>query len=468
MKKIRSRICLYMLLHVIIILVVIWLLQVTFLQPLYEHYKAEDVKKIQAQMVNSFREYDADEAYRTIWEMAQENEMYVSIHNSALEPVMTPFMFNSISKFDARFIGPMLNNYQIFLERAVEEMERKDTGDYVYLGEKGEPFIVVVSKIDASNGTFYILSRAPLEPVKATADIIKRNYLMILFIGFFISVLFAFLLSEHISKPIHELSKGAKAVAGGDLTYSVPEENSNSEVSVLIKDFNQMTKELSKVDKIRKDLIANVSHELKTPLTLIKGYAETIKDLTGDNPEKREAQLDVIVDEADRLTFLINDMLDLSKLQAEAVSFNKEEFDLSDVVAKICGRYEYFKDKGYEITVDIEPDVFITADAVKIEQVLVNLMDNAINHSGENPEICVKLSGGPMPRLEISNTGEVISDEDIKYIWDRFYHIDKSGKRRKTGTGIGLSIVREILEIHKFRYGVMSNEEKTTFWVEFN
>ncbi len=468
MKRIRSRVCFYMLLHVIIILVLIWLLQVTFLQQLYEHYKAEDVKKIQVEMVDSFTELDTDEAYKAIWEMAQENEMYVSIYNSDREPIMTPFMFNSISKFDARFIGPMLSNYQTFLDRAVEEMNRKDTGDYVYLGEKGEPFIVVVSKISANNGTFYILSRAPLEPVKATTDIIKRNYLMILFIGFFISVLFAFLLAEHISKPIHELSKGAKAVAGGDLNYAVPEEKNNSEVSVLIRDFNQMTKELSKVDKIRKDLIANVSHELKTPLTLIKGYAETIKDLTGDNPEKREAQLDIIVDEADRLTLLISDMLDLSKLQAEAVSFNKEKFDLSDTLKKICERYEIFEDKGYSINTDIESLVFITADAGKIEQVLLNLMDNAINHSDECAEISVKLAGGQTPRLEISNKGEAIPEEDIKYIWERFYHVDKSGKRRVTGTGIGLSIVREILEIHGFKYGVLSNEEKTTFWVEFN
>lgn len=453
-----------MLLHISIILVLIWLLQVTFLQPLYEYYKAQDVKRIQQQMVRNFNYKDVDEAYRSIWEIAQENEMYVAIYNENREPVMTPFMFTDISISDARFIGPLLNNYQTFLNRAVDEMQRKDSGNYVYYGKKGDPFIVVVSEISAKDGTYYILSRAPLEPVKATGDIIKRNYLMILIFGFFISILFAFLLSEHISKPIHALSKGAKAVAGGDLNYVVPEDENDSEVSVLIRDFNQMTKELSKVDKIRKDVIANVSHELRTPLTLIKGYAETIRDLTGDNAEKRERQLDVIVDETDRLSLLIGDMLDLSRLQADAVTFDKQQFNLSDMMQRICKRYDYFKDKGYTIKTEIQPDVYITADEGRIEQVLLNLIDNAINHSGEQAEITIKLIDGAEPEVRVVNTGEQIPEEDIKYIWDRFYHIDKSGKRRVTGTGIGLSIVKEILEIHKFPYGVLSNENTTTFW----
>lgn len=464
MKKIRSKVCFYMLLHISIILLLIWLLQVTFLQPLYEHYKAQDVKKIQQQMVNNFNYKDVDEAYRSIWEIAQENEMYVAIYNSECEPVMTPFLFNEMGIHETRFIGPLLNNYQTFLNRAVDEMQRKSSGDYVYYSKKGDPFILVVSEISAKDGTYYILSRAPLEPVKATGDIIKRNYLMILIIGFFISILFAFLLSEHISKPIHALSKGAKAVAGGNFNYIVPEEKNDSEVSVLIRDFNQMTKELSKVDRIRKDLIANVSHELRTPLTLIKGYAETIRDLTGDNAEKREKQLDVIVDETDRLSLLIGDMLDLSRLQAEAVTFTKQQFNLSDTLERICKRYEYFKEKGYTFKTEIEPEVYVTADEGRIEQVLLNLIDNAINHSGDQAEITIKLLDRQEPEVQIVNTGEQISEEDIKYIWDRFYHIDKSGKRRVTGTGIGLSIVKEILEIHKFPYGVLSNEQETTFW----
>ena len=468
MKKIRSKLWGYMLLLVLVILIVVWLLQVTFLQEFYEHYKAEDVKKIQAEMVNQFNQKDVKTAYKSILEIAHQNEMYVSIYNSDKVAVMTPFMYSNLSLNDIRFFAPMLENYQTILNKAIHHMEREKSNDYVYYGNEDEregSFVVVVSTIRATDGKYYILSRTPLAPVKATTDIIKRNYMMVLIIGFIFSAFMAFLVAEYISRPIHALSKGAKAVAGGDLNYRVPENaGDDTEVGVLIRDFNNMTKEISKVDQLRRDLVANVSHELRTPLTMIKGYAETIRDITGENKEKREQQLDIIVDETDRLTELIGAVLDLSQLQAGKTNFKTELINFSDTVEKVSRQYEYFKDKGYLITTEIDDNVMVTGDEERLEQVLYNLIDNAINHSGDEKKIHIKLRGGAEPRVDIINSGEPISGDDIKYIWERFYHTDKSGKRRVTGTGIGLSIVREILEIHGFRYGVVSDDKGTDFW----
>ena len=156
--------------------------------------------------------------------------------------------------------------------------------------------------------------------------------------------------------------------------------------------------------------------------------------------------------------------MDLSQLQAGKVSFKKDTINFSETVTNVFRGYEYFVDKGYTITSDIAENVMITGDNDRLEQVLHNLIDNAINHSGEEGEVHVSLTGGTEPVFSVKNSGEPIDEEDIKYIWERFYHTDKNGKRRTTGTGIGLSIVREILEIHGFSYGVTSNENGTVFW----
>ena len=470
MKKIKSKIWMYMLLLVFLILVVVWLLQVTFLQQFYEHYKATDVKRIQAEMVMQLsKAEDVGTAYKSIIDMAQENEMYVAIYDSNCNTVMTPFMFSDIPFRDVRMISPMLQDYKEIVQTAVNEMNRTRSANYVYYGEesrRGESYVGVVSKIIANDGEFYIFSRAPLAPVKATTDIVKRNYMMVLVIGFLISTIMAFLLAGYLSRPINALSKGAKAVASGKLDYEIPEiTGDDSEIGVLIKDFNHMTKELSKVDQLKKDLIANVSHELRTPLTMIKGYAETIRDITGEKKEKREQQLGIIVDETDRLTELISAILDLSQLQAGKVELKNEAINFSNTVEKVAMGYQYFEDKGHVIETEIAENVMITGDNDRLEQVLHNLIDNAINHSGEEKRVRISLTGGTNPVFSVQNSGEPIDSEDIKYIWERFYHTDKEGKRRTTGTGIGLSIVREILEIHGYEYGVTSNEEEgTKFW----
>ena len=241
---------------------------------------------------------------------------------------------------------------------------------------------------------------------------------------------------------------------------------SEDEMGQLVDDFNNMTAELSKVDSIRKDLIANVSHELRTPLTMIKGYAETLRDLTINNPEKREKQLNIIVDESDRLSDLITNMLDLSKLQAGKTVLERADFDMSYMLNKLLKRYDIFKDKGYEFNISIADGVTVNGDYGRIEQVICNLIDNAVNHSVDSKKIDIDF--GMNGIFRVRNFGDVIEPEDIKHIWDRYYKIDKTGNRRVTGTGIGLSIVKEILNLHGFKYGVTSDEQNgTIFTVEF-
>ena len=467
MQKIRNKIFFFTIMLVVSILLIMYLVQVPFLETAYQHNKAKDVRNIQVEMVQKFNQMDIESAYRAIWEIARENELYIAIYDENRREVMSPFSFAQKGNIPFAYDPSLTEDYRYILNQAANSLEQSGKNTYVHYSDDGEE-LVMVSRIYASDGIFYFLTRSPLVPVKATSDIIKRNFLWVLLISFAFACIVAFILAQHISKPVRALSKGAKAVASGDLAYRVPEMKNNSEMANLIRDFNGMITELSKVDALRKDLVANVSHELRTPLTMIKGYAETVRDLTGDNPEKRNKQLDIIVEESDRLTELITDLLDLSRMQNGQVEFETEQFNFSETVKNIAERYACFRDRGYRIDVTVADNVFVSGDENRLEQVVYNLMDNAINHSGEAQHVAVILTGGEKPRFSVINSGSAISKEDIRYIWDRFYHVDKSGKRRVTGTGIGLSLVREILMHHKYLYGVNSMQGRTEFWFEPN
>lgn len=205
--------------------------------------------------------------------------------------------------------------------------------------------------------------------------------------------------------------------------------------------------------------MANVSHDLKTPLTMIKAYAEMARDLNCDNKEKREKNLNIIIEETDRLTILVNDILMLSKMQSEIESLKIEEFDLIELINNIIKRYDIFKEsEGYTFKFNHQDKkIIISADKKKIEQVIYNLINNAINYTGEDNLVTINIANNNKDILvEITDTGKGIKEEEIKYIWDKYYKNKKKHKRNLIGTGLGLSIVKKILEEHNYEYGVKS------------
>lgn len=214
--------------------------------------------------------------------------------------------------------------------------------------------------------------------------------------------------------------------------------------------------------------MANVSHDLKTPLTMIKGYAEMIRDLNSDNIEKRNDNLNVIIEESERLNVLVEDLLTLSKIQANKDTIVKEKFDLIEMINSIVKRYAIYKDtEGYKFEINAPKEVIIDADKKKLEQVIYNLINNAINYTGKDKRIIINVIVDDKVKVEIKDTGKGISEEDLPHIWEKYYHSKKKHKRNVIGTGIGLSIVKTILESHGFKYGVESKKNKgTTFYFE--
>ena len=220
----------------------------------------------------------------------------------------------------------------------------------------------------------------------------------------------------------------------------------------------------AKNEELRANLLRTISHDLRTPLTMITAYSEIMRDLPGENTAEN---VQVIVDETTRLTALVNDMLDLSKIQAGSDSIHAEEFNLTESINTILMRYaKLIENDGYRIDFFYEDDVFIEADEMKMSQVIYNLINNAINYTGEDKRVTIRqtVQDGQVT-ISITDTGKGIAEKELSYIWERYYKVDKTHKRSAVGTGLGLSIVKGILEMHHADYGVKSKPGKgSTFY----
>ncbi|MDO5085663.1 MAG: HAMP domain-containing sensor histidine kinase, partial [Erysipelotrichaceae bacterium] len=234
-----------------------------------------------------------------------------------------------------------------------------------------------------------------------------------------------------------------------------------SEVNELANTLNDAKDKLSKIDELRRDLIANVSHDLKTPLTMIKAYAEMILDISGDKKEKREEHLNVIIKE----------MQELSKMQAGYIVLNKYNFDLSSKVLEVMHLFDVMiHEKSFEVELNVQPDVFVYADEVKIGQVIYNFISNAFKNSDDHTKVTINLAANEdFTRFEVVDQGSGIKEEDLPYIWDRYYKIEKKFIRNHQGTGLGLAIVKAILDAHNIAYGVESEYGKgSIFYFEIS
>ena len=293
-------------------------------------------------------------------------------------------------------------------------------------------------------------------------------------LGIFVLIL-TFALSSAVAgwviTPITEMTKKARKLAQGNFSVDFHGNDYGTEMVQLADSLNFARDELSKTDRMQKELIANVSHDFKTPLTMIKGYASMIKEISGNNPEKRNKHAQIIIDEADRLASLVSDVLDLSKISAGITQLDIKKIDVSQYLQEILERFSYLKDtQGYCFIVDVEEGLETEADEGKIGQALYNLIGNAVNYTGEDKTVYITLKREDEEnfRFAVKDTGTGIKPEEIDGIWDRYYRSTENHKRPVQGTGLGLSIVKTVLVRHGFSFGVESEVGKgSTFFVVF-
>ena len=447
-SSLKSHIWLYLIIFTLIIILFLWLFQVIFINKYYELSKTDQIKKTTLEII---RNYDDDE--ELLDKISYEDNVCIEIVKNR----MTIYSSNESNR------GCLISNYQYkndFYDSNVNEKTYKlinpmfDTKTLIYAKKYNDDIVIFVN--------------ASLEPLDNTISILSNQLIIVTIIVSILAFIIGYFISKKISKPIENMNEKALKLANGNYDFKFDESSKISEIDTLANTLNYAKKELEHTDELRRDLLANVSHDLKTPLTMIKGYAEMIRDLNYDNEEKRNANLNVIIEETERLNILVEDILTLSKIQANKDTLNKEDFDLVELINNIIKRYSIYKEtEGYNFEVNMPSEVIINADKKKIEQVIYNLINNAINYTGDDNKVIINVIVGKKIRVEIKDTGKGIKEEDLPHIWEKYYHSKKKHKRNVIGTGIGLSIVKTILESHKFKYGVISEVGNgTTFYFE--
>lgn len=326
--------------------------------------------------------------------------------------------------------------------------------------------LVHCSAVTTADGTnAYIIVNAKLSPIDATVETIQSQLIVMCIVFIIIASFMGAFIAKRLSTPIIRINESAKKLAEGD--YSTDFKGDGfKETAELSDTLNYAADELSKVDTLRRELIANVSHDLRTPLTMIRGYGEVIRDIPGENTPEN---VQVIIDEADHLRRLVNDILSLSKLESGMDRANLADGDITKLILDIVARYSKMKAAdGYDIIFEYSEHITLKFDDLKISQVVYNLVNNAINYAGEDKRVTIKqIRTDSGVKIEVIDTGCGISEENIKHVWQRYYKENKAHKRAEVGTGLGLSIVKGVIDLHGGTCGVISREGNgSTFWFE--
>lgn len=350
------------------------------------------------------------------------------------------------------------------------QLEESETPSVIYEGKREYVYGAKVSLYGADVDAYLYVAKSLRFVEAATAQVAVRTTFLAVFV-FVLAFAVSSAVSGWLTKPISEMTKKAKLLADGDFNVDFHGADYGQEMVELADTLNFARDELSKADRMQKELIANVSHDFKTPLTMIKGYASMIMEISGDVPEKRNKHAQVIVDESDRLASLVADVLDLSKLRSGLQELKTSLVDMSAYTREIVERFAYLREtQGYTIVEEIQDGLFAQVDELKIGQALYNLVGNAVNYTGEDKTVFVALKriDDKTFRFSVRDTGVGIKKEEIATIWERYYRSSEMHKRPVKGTGLGLSIVKAVLVRHGLPFGVESETGKgSVFYIDF-
>lgn len=434
------------------------MLEVVFFDSIYRQIKSTDVQDITSQAVHKYQANDSD------------GLLELSVNTDCNIVIFTIDKTSVGDKYNIKFTSSRISNPDdlqqsiIFMLEALGERNQVSIMNSSY--EQDETLIVGRKVVQENEQPVYYYVSTVVAPTGFTVKVLIYLLLIITPISLTVMIILSVGLSRRLSRPIRQIAQKAKQIDEGNMNVTF-RNREFKEVSELSDTLNYAIAEINKGENLRKEVIANVSHELRTPLTMIRSYAELIRDISGDNKEKRAEHLDIILSETERLEYLVNDILDFSKMYAGTISYNFEEFDISSSLARLETFYkEKFSDFNFVFT--YPKKVILLGDQKRIEQVIINLINNAINYSGESREIQVKLfKKNSKFRLEVIDHGVGISPDEQKLIFDRHFRATNA-KRATTGSGIGLAIVKQILTYHNFDYGVESEVGKgSTFYFEF-
>lgn len=442
------------------IIALLWLLQIVFLKTYYQGMKTSEIMRIGDLIIDEYGKSDFED---TIYKLSYKNGIVVRVFDGKGQSLLSTNMLGDVhpSKVDSDTIST-------FIQKLVNSNSNKIWYKIKDDRLNGETLVYGAVLSNSTGINAYVYINSPIEPVDATTSVLKNQLIIVTIISLLLALWLSFFFAARLALPITKLTRRAEELATGN--YDITFEGSNyTEINQLASTLNYATSELAKTDELQKDLIANISHDLRTPLTLIKMYAEMIRDISGNNPEKRTIHTKIIIDETNRLSGLVNDILDLSKIQSGTSTINCTNFNLSQIVKIILTRFDILTDHdGYSFDLKCDDTTDVYADEKKIQQVIYNLISNAVNYTGDDKKVIIWVKSiKDKIRFEVVDSGKGIPKDKLQSIWDRYYKINETHKRAVVGTGLGLSIVKNILNAHNAEFGVESTLGKgSTFWFE--
>ena len=464
--------------------VVCWFLNDTFLEKYYTYNKEKELlngyRQVHEACING-NSGDNDISFERI---CADNNINMLITDRDRNLVWTSY--NNAQRFQMQ-----MDNWIYGTDRNQIQMLKKGN-DYTLVRQTDErldsEYLVLLGSLKDGG---YVYMRTALESIRESASITNQFFVIISIGAIFLSIILIVILSNSISRPIRLLSDISRKMTGLDFDAKyVPKKYGSYEIDELGQSMNELSETLEEtiselktanvslqqdiekkeqIDEMRKEFLSNVSHELKTPLALIQGYAEGLKECINDDAESRDFYCDVIMDESDKMNQMVKKLLTLNQLEFGNDTVEMTRFDITELITGVTASNAIIlEQKGAILEFDEQP-LFVWADEFKIEEVITNYLSNAINHlEGENR---IKISykcKQDVVRVSVFNTGKPIPEEDIDNIWIKFYKVDKARTRAYGGSGIGLSIVKAIMDSMHQQCGVINHEDGVEFWIELD
>ena len=449
-NKLATKIFIYLAIFSLFILIFLFFFQVIFINTFYEWTKTRTIKNLSKDILVTERDTSL---YDKLDRVSYKENVCIELTNSNGDNLYSSNGNNC--RLRSRTIkGNFINS-------------NKESKTYNLVNNfTKEKSIMSATKL---SNNLYIFISTSLIPLDSTINIIEQQLIVVNIVVLLLSIVVAYFISKRLSLPIIKISNAAKLISKGKLKTKFETTSDIKELVDLTNALNDMKNELSKTEELQKDLMANVSHDLKTPLTMIKAYAELILDININDKEKCKNNLNIIIEEVNRLNTLVNDILNLTKVESNLEKLEKSEFDLIKLIKRIVKQHNIYVIKdGYNIEFihgNIK-ELVIDADKKKIEQVIYNLLNNALNYTGKDKKVIIKVEDDDKDyTIMVIDSGKGIDKKEIDHIFDRYYRSKKNHKRYVYGTGLGLSIVKNILLLHNYEYGVTSKKNKgTTFY----
>ena len=473
----------YFVLFTAMIFIVLWLLQTVFLQSFYDAMVISNTKKAAAQIASQSGSSDIQEK---IDELTRDNSLLVFITSEDGTILYSSDAFNGMHGKDMKPFKNERDEKEDFDEQFTE-LKQKHKGGYRILPETYGEFLDILKSAgggtaEYKTGSLYICGSyinyygsdekavlyvsASIDAVGSSVNIISMQLVWVTILSVIVGFILSWFIARRFAAPVDRLSEKARLLGENEYTEDFTK-GFCSELDELSDTLDKTNIKLYQSRDFQMELLANVSHDLRTPITMIKGYAEMIRDISWEDKEQSSQDLAIVIKEADRLTALVNEIMEYSELKTNDIKEELVPVNISRIAEKTADSFrQLYKHEGIIVETDIAENIIVNGNSSRLERAFYNLMDNAFRHTDESKKIILKLSvSGGNARAEVTDFGNGIPETELELIWDRYY---TSRKRKGKGvSGLGLAIVKQITEMHGGKCSVISQAGKgSTFIIE--